>query len=111
MIGMKYFVWSILAAFYTIIEMILFVLILFGRIVWNFKLPSKNPWKTSHTMEAFQNDFGGYSFSDSNPWYSFKRRALLMFKDFSSNVSVIDGKIVINPEQETDWDDEDEPNF
>ena len=34
-----------------------------------------------------------------------------MFKDFSSDVAVIDAKIVINPEQKTDWDDEDEPNF
>lgn len=108
---MRYFVWPILAALYTIIEMILFVPILFGWIVWNFKLPSKNPWKTSHTMEAVENDFGEYRFSDSNPWYSFKRRAFLMFKDFSSNVAVIDAKIVINPEQKTDWDDEDEPNF
>ena len=111
MIFMKYLVWPILAALYTVIEMILFVLILFGWIIWNLELPAKKPWKTAHTMEAFQNDFGGYRFSDSNPWYSFKRRAFLMFKDFSSNVAVIDAKIVINPEQETYWDDEDEPNF
>ena len=108
---MRYFVWPILAAFYTIIEMILFYSILLGWIIWNFEMPSKNQWKTVHTMEAFQNYFGGYCFSDSNPWYSFKRRAFLMFKDFSSDVAVIDGTIVPNPKKKIDWDDEDEPNF
>lgn len=83
--------WFIIVVAFTLFEGIFIFVFWVLFVVWNLRFP-KNLWSELHNKSAIDNNWGGYSYTDDNIWYTIIRRYKYTWKSPGYDVSVMNGK-------------------